>query len=100
MRFTVRLSLGVIVDPDNPANTLRGFAFTKAKIKATTVYDRMSYCAVEGTPDPLGSKGLFGAFTKYIYPEVDAGTMLIKKDDWKLCKGDSIQEIIPTDKEE
>ena len=98
MRFSVRLSLGVIQDPDDPANTLDGVAFTKATIKVTTAYKRMSYCAIEGTPELPGPKSLLAAaLTTYKYPGVD--TMLIKADDWKLCIGDPIQEIIPTDEE-
>ena len=93
MWFAVHLPLGRIEDPDDPTNTLDGVAFTKAKLKVSTVYDRMSYCAIESTRrvSPLWNfEPLVG---KPEYPDVGEIPSL-SQGDWKLRKGDPIQEIV------
>ena len=94
MWFAVHLPLGIIEDPDDHTNTLDGVVFTKAKLEVTTVYDRMSYCAIKstrrGSPLLWNFGGLVG---KPEYPEIDAIPSL-SQDDWKLRRGDPVQEIV------
>ena len=99
MLFTVKLRIGRIEDPDDPTNTLEELSFTKAKIKVTTVYDRMSYCMIEGTRDisPLAKE--IASITGVVYPKV-RDLPLISESDWHLRRGDEVEEIVPADEEE
>ena len=94
MRFAVHLTFGTIEDPDDPANILEGVVFTKAKLEVTTVYDRMSYCAIDATRRGpslvLNFRALVGEAE---YPET-ADKPSLSQGDWKLRKGDIIQEIV------
>lgn len=94
MLFSVRLSIGRIEDPDDPSNFMEHLSFEKAKIRVTTVYDRMSYCAVLGT-----SVNPFAAVLgkrETVYPPI-GDVELISATDWKLRRGDSVKEITDDD---
>ena len=99
MLFTVKLRIGRIEDPDDPTNTLEELSFTKAKIQVTTVYDRMSYCTIEGTRNisPLAKE--IASITGVVYPKVH-GLPLISESDWHLRQGDEVEEIVPASEEE
>ena len=96
MRFSVRLNIGTIEDPDDPSNIMEDLSFEKAKIRVTTVYDRMSYCVIRGTPiNPFASMLGVG---EQAYPPI--GDMeLISEADWRLRRGDHIEEITEGDEE-
>ena len=99
MLFTVKLKIGRIEDPDDPTNILEELSFAKAKIKVTTVYDRMSYCAIERTrPLSTLAKQIAGV-TGFEYPEVH-GAALTSERDWYLSSGDEVEEIFPADEKE
>ena len=83
-----------IEDPDDPTNTLEELSFAKAKIKVTTVYDRMSYCAIEGTRDTSPLVKQIAPLTRIEYPKV-LGPPLISSSDWHLRRGDEVEEIVP-----
>lgn len=86
MRFQVRLNIGIITDPEDPTNTLGELSFTKARLKVTTVYDRMSYCQIESRGLKFAGEALFG------YPDVDS-PLINGKEDWVVRRGDKIEEI-------
>ena len=102
MRFSVNLSIGRIEDPDDPSNTLEGLSFVKARIRATSVYKRMSYCSIIGTRsgqiNPL-QRSLFSNMVKFDYPEIDDNTV-VSDDAWKLRRGDPIKEIVEDNEKE
>ena len=99
MRFRVRLNVGTITDPDDATSTLGGLSFTKGRINVISVYDRMSYCAIEpNTIVESLNKGL-GAFMKYPGVDVDEPLVITEKD-WRLRKGDEVKEIVPPDEKE
>lgn len=95
MRFSVNLKIGTIVDPDDPTNVMEELSFKKAKLKVSAVYDRMSYCAIEGTlvnpllnpPNPF--TGLF----ENRYPAIGDEEM-VSESDWKMRRGDPVEEIV------
>ena len=94
MLFSVRLSIGRIEDPDDPSNFMEHLSFEKARIRVTTVYDRMSYCAVLGTSvNPLAA--VLGK-RETVYPPI-GDVELISATDWKLRRGDSVKEITDDD---
>ena len=102
MRFSVNLSIGRIEDPDDPSNILEGLSFVKARIQATSVYKRMSYCSIIGTrsgqTNPM-QRSLFGDMVKFDYPEIGDDT-IVSEDAWKLRIGDSIKEIVENNEKE
>ena len=98
----MNLDIGRIEDPDDPSNTLEGLSFVKARIRATSVYKRMSYCSIIGTRsgqiNPV-QKSLFGKMVAFEYPEI-ADDTIVSEDAWKLRRGDSIKEIVEDSEEE
>ena len=99
MLFAVKLKIGRIEDPDDPTNILEELSFTKAKIKVTSVYDRMSYCAIEGTRQVSPLAKQIAAVAGFEYPAV-VGASLVSKKDWHLSRGDEVEEIFPADEKE
>ena len=99
MLFAVKLRIGRIEDPDDPTNNLEEVSFTKAKIKVTTVYDRMSYCAIEGTRQVSPFVKQIRTITGLEYPKV-VDTPLVSTSDWHLRRGDEVEEIVPADEKE
>ena len=59
----------------------------------TTVYDRMSYCAIEGTRDTSPLAKQIASLTRIEYPKV-LGPPLISESDWHLRRGDEVEEIV------
>ena len=97
MYFSVDISIGKIEDPDDPTNTLGGLSLEKARIKVTSVYDTMSYCAILGTPGYPLLRG-WRELTQVEYPSIGDKAML-SEDAWKLRRGDPVQAIIEDDEE-
>ena len=99
MRFSVSLKIGTITDPDDPTNIMEGLSFEKAKLKVTTVYDRMSYCAIIEAPinPSRPTSNPFSVLLQSRSPEIGEEAM-VSDNDWKLHRADPVQEIVEDDK--
>jgi hypothetical protein len=92
MKFTVKLMIPDIVDPDNPENIFPGSYFLKGQVQVTQVYPSMAYCDIlpKGyTPVQLGIVN---------YPKVE--NPLITPEKWAISKNDEVEQIVEEDNEE
>ena len=96
MNFAIYIDLGPIRDPDDPENVLDNMMFKKAALKVSQVYDKMSFCSLEGEVSyALSSASVLGTTlgTTITYPNVITPPM-IKLEDWGIKVGDVVLEVV------
>jgi hypothetical protein len=93
-KFVVRLTVGPIVDPDDPSNTMETLHFTKGRVTINSVYPRMSWGTLEGTTT---TSSLFESTLLKVQPPQTSypSTIqpLIKPEDWLIKVGDVVLEV-------
>ncbi len=92
MKLTVHLTIGPIIDPDNPAEELGTVRYRKGVLQVRTVFEKMSACDIEGVPT-VGFTPDLGKLLQQRFPQV-ATPAIESAADWIIKVGDTVTEIV------
>ena len=88
MKFTVKLMIPDITDPDNPENKFSGLYYSKGRVQVKQVYPSMAYCDIL----PIGFTGIQSSLPSPGYPKVM--NPLISDEKWAISKNDEVEQIV------